>query len=123
MPSGPTGSAHARRFERLQSGAMSNAVSYWANGSATIRLTGDLASIPVGRRQCDLAGCTAGGEEVVEVGEVEVDRVDVYVAAAFHAELVPAVGRDVIELGVPCARTVGRHADQFFSGDKHRPVG
>jgi hypothetical protein len=85
-------------------------------------VAGDLASLAVWRHQCDLPGCLSRREDVVEGGEIEVDRVDVHVAAAVHGELVPPVGRDVTEIGVPYARAVRLHADQFLTGDEHPPV-
>ena len=133
MPSGPTPSAQTRRFDRVPSSAMSNAVSRAANDSATMSVLlsgvmtmpfgnaislGDLADVAVRRDQRDLAGRLSARQHVVEVGEVEVDRVDVDVAAPVDRHLAPAVRRDVAEIGMPDAGAVGLDADQLVAGDR-----
>ena len=115
MPSGPIPSAQTRRFDSVPSSAMSKAVRRAANDSATIErlvvrrddhavregdLARDLACLAVGRDERDLAECLAAREHLVELGEVEVDRVDVDVAASVDGQLAPAVRRDVAEIGV-----------------------
>ena len=137
MPSGPTPSAQTRRFDKVPSSAMSKAVRRAAKDSATtsVLLSGVITmpfgkassfatsrASPSGRDERDLAGCLAAGEHVVELGEVEVDRVDVDVAASVDGDLAPAVRRDVAEIGVPDARPVGLDADQLRAGDEHASV-
>jgi hypothetical protein len=52
-------------------------------------------------------------EDVVEVGEVAVDRVEVGVAAPVDGQLASGERRDVAEVGVPYARAVGLDAEQL----------
>jgi hypothetical protein len=58
----------------------------------------------------------------VELGEVEVDRVDVDVAAPVHGDLAPAELRDVAEIGVPDARPVGLDPDQLRTRQEQAAV-
>ena len=133
MPS-PVTSAQTRRFERLPSSAMSKAVSRAANDSATISvpLSGVTAmpfgnarpsatsrAVAVGRDQRDLARRLAAREDLAEVREVEVERVDVDVAAPVDGQLAPAVRRDVPQVGVADPRAIGLDADQLGAGDEH----
>src|ERR687892_11081 len=62
------------------------------------------------------------GEDVVEVREVEVDRIDVDVAASVDGDLAPAVWGDVTQVGVPDARSVGFHADQIVASDERASI-
>jgi hypothetical protein len=71
------------------------------------------AGLAVRRDERDLAGCPAAGQHLVELGEVEVDRVDVDVAAPVDGDLAPPEPRDVAEIGVPDARPVGLDPDQL----------
>src|SRR5439155_25645639 len=65
------------------------------------------AGLAVRRDERDLAGCFAASEHLVELGEVEVDRVDVDVATPVDGDLAPPERPDVAEIGVPDARPVG----------------
>jgi hypothetical protein len=93
MPSGGTPSAQTRRLDRAPSSAMSKAVSR-----------------------------AAGREHLVELGEVEVDRVDVDVAASVSGDLAPSERRDVAEIGVLDARPVALDPNQLGSPDEHPSV-
>ena len=83
--------------------------------------------LAVRRDERDLAGCSAGREHLVELGKVEVDRVDVDVAASVDGDLAPPEPRDVAEIGVADARPVGLDPDQLRARDEHpsvrQPVG
>ena len=72
---------------------------------------------PSGADERDLAGCSAAREHIVELGEVEVDRVHIDVGTPVDSDLVPPVRRDVAEVGVSDARPVGLDPDQLRAGD------
>ena len=83
---------------------------------------GDLAGLAVRRHQRDLPRRLPAPDDVVEVREVEVDRVDIDVAAAVDGHLAPAVWRDGAQLGVPDTGSVGLHPHQLGAGDEHASV-
>jgi hypothetical protein len=58
----------------------------------------------------------------VELAEVEVDRVDVDVAAPVDGDLAPPEPRDVAEIRVPDARPVGLDPDQLRACDEQAAV-
>src|SRR5262249_8487460 len=81
-----------------------------------------LAGLAVWGDERDLARCFATAEHVVELGEVEVDGVDVDVAAPVDGDLAPAERRDVAKVGVPDARAVGLDPDQLSARDQQASI-
>jgi hypothetical protein len=82
----------------------------------------DLAGLALRRDERDLAGRSAAGEHLVELFEVEVDRVDVGVAPSVDGDLAPPERRDVAQIGVPDARSVRLDPDQLLARDEHPSV-